>query len=233
VTDDLGAGTRWTIDLWPSDAIVLYDWAGDRGFRPDPVEHRARKQALADLLTVLETQVPVAGVTQAQIDKAQDEVSDHELAVPPEMTAAAPALAARRDGARRGNHTAAATMTSPRSAAATPSKWPPGSRPATGRGMRPGCPPDGADDLAPRAGVLPTDHSARSGQPDVSSGTATRAGLPPRTVRVSHRHEATLGASRIQRELLGLGIRAHNRGREQAEPSADLGPGPPADFGLG
>jgi hypothetical protein len=40
-----------------------------------PVCHKAQKQALTDLLTALETQVPVAGMTQAQIDRAQIEVS--------------------------------------------------------------------------------------------------------------------------------------------------------------
>ena len=144
MTDDFGSGARWTVDLWPYDAIVLFDWLMTVDFDQIPVEHKAQRQALADLLTVRETQVPVAGVTQAQIDKAQDEVSkNYGLAVPPEMTATARA-GLPRDGARRGNHAAAAAMTSPRSAAARPGRSPPGSRPATGRAMRPGCPPDGS-----------------------------------------------------------------------------------------
>ena len=40
-----------------------------------PVRHKACKQALADLLTALETQVRVAGLTRAQIEGAQNDVS--------------------------------------------------------------------------------------------------------------------------------------------------------------
>jgi hypothetical protein len=89
VTGDLAPGARWNIGLWPYDAIVLFDWLMTVDFDQIPVEHKAQKQALADLLTALETQVPVAGVTQAQIDTAQDEVQEHGLAVPSKMTATA------------------------------------------------------------------------------------------------------------------------------------------------
>ena len=83
MTDDFGSGARWTVDLWPYDAIVLFDWLMTVDFDQIPVEHKAQRQALADLLTVPETQVPVAGVTQAQIDKAQDEASKTmDLCVP-------------------------------------------------------------------------------------------------------------------------------------------------------
>jgi len=75
VTGDFAPGARWNIDLWPYDAIVLFDWLMTVDFNKIPIEHKAQKQALTDLLTVLETQVPVADVTQAQIDKAQYEVS--------------------------------------------------------------------------------------------------------------------------------------------------------------
>ena len=75
MTGDFSPGTRWTIDLRPYDAIVLFDWLMTVDFGQIPVEHKAQKQALADLLTVLETQAPVADLTQAQIDKAQNEVS--------------------------------------------------------------------------------------------------------------------------------------------------------------
>jgi hypothetical protein len=75
VTGDFAPGACWNVDLWPYDAIVLFDWLMTVDFDQIPVEHKAQKQALADLLTVLETQVPIAGVTQAQIDTAQDEVS--------------------------------------------------------------------------------------------------------------------------------------------------------------
>ena len=61
---DFTPGTRWTVDLWPYDAIVLFDWLMTVDFDQIPVEHKAQRQALADLLAVLETQVPVAGVTQ-------------------------------------------------------------------------------------------------------------------------------------------------------------------------
>lgn len=75
VSDDFAAGERWTVDLWPADVVVLFDWLMSLDFSQLPVCHRAEKQALADLLTALETQVPVAGVTQAQIDRARHEVS--------------------------------------------------------------------------------------------------------------------------------------------------------------
>jgi hypothetical protein len=75
MTDDFAPSQRWSIDLWPPDAVVLYDWLMTVDFRAVPVEHKAQKQALVDLLTALETQVPVAGATQAQIGKAQHEIS--------------------------------------------------------------------------------------------------------------------------------------------------------------
>ena len=75
MTGNFAPGERWSLDLWPYDAIVLFDWLMTVDFSKIPVEHKAQKQALADLLTVLETQVPVAGLTQAQIDRAQYEVS--------------------------------------------------------------------------------------------------------------------------------------------------------------
>jgi hypothetical protein len=57
------------------EAVVLFDWLMSVDFGQVPVTHKAEKQALTDLLTALETQVPVAGVTQAQIDRARHEVS--------------------------------------------------------------------------------------------------------------------------------------------------------------
>jgi hypothetical protein len=75
VTHDFAPGERWNLGLWPYDAIVLFDWLMTVDFSTIPVEHKAQKQALTDLLTALETQVPVAGVTQAQINQAQHEVS--------------------------------------------------------------------------------------------------------------------------------------------------------------
>jgi hypothetical protein len=75
VPDDFAPGERWTVELWPPDAVLLFDWLMSVDFSQVPVGHRAEKQALADLLAALETQVPVAGVTQAQIDRARHEVS--------------------------------------------------------------------------------------------------------------------------------------------------------------
>lgn len=40
-----------------------------------PITHPAEKQALADLLTQLETETDVPGVTQEQIDAAREEVA--------------------------------------------------------------------------------------------------------------------------------------------------------------
>jgi hypothetical protein len=40
-----------------------------------PINHPAEKQALADLLTRLEQETDVPGVTQQQIDLAREEVS--------------------------------------------------------------------------------------------------------------------------------------------------------------
>ena len=75
MTGGFDPGTRWNIGLWPPDAIVLFDWLMTADLSTIPVGHKAQKQALADLLTALETQVPVAGATQAQIDRAQHEIS--------------------------------------------------------------------------------------------------------------------------------------------------------------
>jgi hypothetical protein len=75
VNDNFSPEARWTVQLWPLNAIVLFDWLMSVDFTQIPVQHKSQKQALVDLLTALETEVPVAGVTQAQIDRAQIEVS--------------------------------------------------------------------------------------------------------------------------------------------------------------
>lgn len=75
MTDDRAPDVRWNIQLRPADAIVLYDWLMSANLDQIPARHKACKQALADLLTALETQVPVAGLTRAQIERAQHEVS--------------------------------------------------------------------------------------------------------------------------------------------------------------
>ena len=63
-----------TINLWESDAIVLFDWLMSTDLNTVPITHPAQKQALADLLTRLEESVDT-NVTQEQIDAAQAEVA--------------------------------------------------------------------------------------------------------------------------------------------------------------
>jgi hypothetical protein len=75
VTGDSAPDTRWEIQLWAADAIVLHDWLMSVDLTQIPARHNAQKQALADLLAALETQAPVAGLTHAQIEQAQHEVS--------------------------------------------------------------------------------------------------------------------------------------------------------------
>lgn len=75
MTDDPVPDARWSIQLRPADTIVLYDWLMSVDLDQIPARHKACKQALADLLTALETQAPVSGLTRAQIERAQHEVS--------------------------------------------------------------------------------------------------------------------------------------------------------------
>ena len=63
-----------TINLWESDAIVLFDWLMSTDLNTVPITHPAQKQALADLLTRLKESVDTS-VTQEQIDAAQAEVA--------------------------------------------------------------------------------------------------------------------------------------------------------------
>lgn len=63
-----------TLDLWRSDAIVLFDQLMRTDLDALPFEHPAEKQALADLLSPLETS-DVASVTQEDIDAARSEVA--------------------------------------------------------------------------------------------------------------------------------------------------------------
>ncbi len=65
----------WIIQLRPADAIVLSGWLMSVDLDQIPARRKAGKQALADLLTALETQTPVAGLTHAQIEQAQHEIS--------------------------------------------------------------------------------------------------------------------------------------------------------------
>ena len=66
--------TRVGLTLWQADAVVIYDWLMSVDMDAVPVTHPAQKQALMDLLTCLETQAPVEGVTEAQIAEAQGAV---------------------------------------------------------------------------------------------------------------------------------------------------------------
>ena len=79
VPDDFASGDRWAVELRPADAVVLSGWLRSLDWNqvPVPVRHKAEKQALTDLLTALETQVPVGGITQTQIDRARHEVSKY------------------------------------------------------------------------------------------------------------------------------------------------------------
>ena len=69
-----------TIELWRSDAVVLFDWLMSTDLDDVPADHPAVKQALADLLARLEeTAVPYgssgSGLTEEEIDAARAEVS--------------------------------------------------------------------------------------------------------------------------------------------------------------
>jgi hypothetical protein len=64
-----------TIQLWRSDAVVLFDWLMSVDLDTVPITHPAEKQALADLLTWLEQETDIPGVTQGQIDTARQEVA--------------------------------------------------------------------------------------------------------------------------------------------------------------
>ncbi|MEP7740237.1 hypothetical protein ABKW28_21545 [Nocardioides sp. 31GB23] len=63
------------ISLWRSDAVVHFDWLITVDLDAVPTQHPAEKQALADLLTRLEHETDIPGVTQEQVDAAREEVS--------------------------------------------------------------------------------------------------------------------------------------------------------------
>ena len=44
MTGDFTPGARWTIGLWPYDAIVLFDWLMTVDFDQIPVEHKPRNK---------------------------------------------------------------------------------------------------------------------------------------------------------------------------------------------
>jgi hypothetical protein len=66
-----------TVDfkLWRADAVVLFDWLMTVDLNQVPISHPAEKQALMDLLTRLEQETDVPGVTQEEIDQARAEVA--------------------------------------------------------------------------------------------------------------------------------------------------------------
>ena len=71
---------RVPIELWRSDAVVLFDWLTATDLNTVPADHPAVKQALTDLLGQLEqTEVPYGrsgtGLTQDEIDQARAEVA--------------------------------------------------------------------------------------------------------------------------------------------------------------
>jgi len=64
-----------SLRLWRADAVVLFDWLMSVDLSAVPVGHPAQKQALADLLTALETQADVTTATTEQITAAQAEIA--------------------------------------------------------------------------------------------------------------------------------------------------------------
>lgn len=64
-----------SINLWRADVVVPYDWLMSVDLNSVPITHPAEKQALADLLTCIETETDIPGVTQTQIDVARAEVA--------------------------------------------------------------------------------------------------------------------------------------------------------------
>ena len=69
-----------SIELWRSDAVVLFDWLMSTDLDDVPADHPAVKQALADLLTRLEEAAvgygsSGSGLTQEEIDAARAEAS--------------------------------------------------------------------------------------------------------------------------------------------------------------
>jgi hypothetical protein len=66
-----------TVNLWRSDAVVLFDWLMSTDLNTVPITHPAQKQALADLLSWLEwAAVPdITRSTAEEIAAAQEEVA--------------------------------------------------------------------------------------------------------------------------------------------------------------
>ncbi|WP_345366583.1 hypothetical protein [Actinoallomurus liliacearum] len=66
-----------TVELWRSDAIVLFDWLAGVDLDAVPITHPPQKQAPADLLSRLEwtADTDITGSTAEEIAAAQDEVA--------------------------------------------------------------------------------------------------------------------------------------------------------------
>ena len=63
------------LELWRADAVVLFDWLMSVDLNAVPITHPAERQALSDLLTRLEQETDLPGVTQEQIETAREEVA--------------------------------------------------------------------------------------------------------------------------------------------------------------
>ncbi|MFB2583034.1 hypothetical protein ACEXQD_17430 [Herbiconiux sp. P15] len=61
------------IDLWKSDAIVLWEWLYNVDFEAIPIQHKAERQALFDLLARLEESM--LEPTTEEIATAREEVA--------------------------------------------------------------------------------------------------------------------------------------------------------------
>ena len=46
MTDDFAPDARWNIQLWPADAVVLFDWLTSVEFDQIPVQHKAQNRLL-------------------------------------------------------------------------------------------------------------------------------------------------------------------------------------------
>lgn len=63
------------LNLWRSDALVLFGWLMTADLNTVPIAHPAEKPALMDRLTRLEHETEVPGVTHEHIDEARDEAA--------------------------------------------------------------------------------------------------------------------------------------------------------------
>ena len=63
-----------TLDIWRSDAVVMFDWLMSVDLNEVPITHPAQKQALMDLLTRLE-ETEVRNASSEEIAAAQQEVA--------------------------------------------------------------------------------------------------------------------------------------------------------------